>query len=429
LGRYDEALETMEEAARLFGAHGDIEQEGRVVAEIAEVHFLRGTVKEGRERIRPVMERLERQGPSAALAALYAARVQETVPGEKPAVERAAELARIVRDERLLVWCEAYRGAMLMDGGRLGEAWQVLHDILPIAEGHPDYYALGLVLAFSSEILKVRGLLDQCHSYRVREAAYAENAGDPTWLMYAESALGEVLFLLGRWQEARAHFGRAEEISRAVESYWHSFFGRIGMATLDLAEGAWDAASRQIEACLADAERSGHTHWSRIARRLLSLRDLLDCHPADALCRLEQLASEEETVRTWTQVLLARAYLETGDTDRATRLIDRVIGMTRAQGHHLDLCEALLVHGKIQGKRGELEAAARSLSEARSLAAAMPYPLMEGRILFEQGRRSLEQGDSVQARHHLEEALQVFRRLGAGRDAEQTQQMLLQLSI
>jgi ATP/maltotriose-dependent transcriptional regulator MalT len=316
---------------------------------------------------------------------------------------------------------------MFLDQGRLDEAWQVLHEILPAAEQYPDYYALGFVLALSSEILKVRGQLEQCFAYRQREVAFAEEAGDPTWLLYAESAVGEVLFLLGRWHEARAHFNRAQEIGRAVDSYWHAFFVRLGLASLDLAEGAWYDASRRMEECLVDAERSGHTHWSRIARRLLSLRDLLGDRPHDALRRLQQLASEEETGRTWTQLLLARAYLETGDIDRATGLIDQVIEVTRTHGYHLDLCEALLIQGQILSRRGMVEAAEHALSEACSLARAMPHPYMQARILLEKGRRSVLQGETLDAREYLEQALAGFERLGARRDVERAEQALREL--
>jgi len=430
LGRYDEALEALEEAAQLHQARGDREREGLVVAKIGEVHFLRGTLEEGRARLQPVLERLEERGPSRALAALYTAwlRPVGTNHVTRAAVERAVELARAAGDDPLLVRCETRRALMLLGEGRLNETWQVLEGIIPVAEACLDHYGLGLALGVSGELLKLWGQFERCRIYRQRGIAHAERVGDPALLLTTGGELGEVLFLLGDWQGARASFERTLQMIEAVDSPWHAAFGRLGMATLELAEGNREEARRLIERCLVDAERLGHTHWSRNARRLLALGDLLDGLPSEALRHLQPLATDEGAGNAGTLLLLAWAYLDSGSVDQASETIEQAIGLAAARNNRLDLCEAMIIQGKAHVVRRKMQAAQRSLAEARSLAAAMPHPYAEARILFEQGQVHALEGEIQRARSRLEKALAVFRRLGARKDVQRTEHVLTELA-
>jgi hypothetical protein len=52
---------------------------------------------------------------------------------------------------------------------------------------------------------------------------------------------------------------------------------------------------------------------------------------------------------------------------------------------------------------------------------------MEGRLLHVDGVLQLQQGRRAQARERLKAALAIFRRLGAGKDTEGTEQLLATL--
>jgi hypothetical protein len=58
----------------------------------------------------------------------------------------------------------------------------------------------------------------------------------------------------------------------------------------------------------------------------------------------------------------------------------------------------------------------------------MPYPYGEARALRVHGYLHRQKGEPQQARERLEAALAIFRRLGARKDIEQTEQMLAALS-
>ncbi len=122
LARNDEALEALETATRWYRAAGNLEEEGQVAAQIAAVHFYRGTLEAGRVRTRPILEELERKGPSSALAALYAAHVRLFVLSSNPSltlIERAGEVARALGDDGLLASAEVVRGLVLLSQGHI----------------------------------------------------------------------------------------------------------------------------------------------------------------------------------------------------------------------------------------------------------------------------------------------------------------------
>jgi hypothetical protein len=57
----------------------------------------------------------------------------------------------------------------------------------------------------------------------------------------------------------------------------------------------------------------------------------------------------------------------------------------------------------------------------------MPYPYAEARALYEYGMMRCRQGEPRSGRERLEAALVIFRRLGAQKDVERTEQALAAL--
>jgi tetratricopeptide (TPR) repeat protein len=82
----------------------------------------------------------------------------------------------------------------------------------------------------------------------------------------------------------------------------------------------------------------------------------------------------------------------------------------------------------ILARLGRVEQAAAALDEGLALAPALPYPYGEARLLAVYGRLNAQAGQPEQARDHLAAALAIFRRLGARKDVERTEQALATLS-
>ena len=88
------------------------------------------------------------------------------------------------------------------------------------------------------------------------------------------------------------------------------------------------------------------------------------------------------------------------------------------------LAHAIVVRGRVMVAQERWEAARHDLEEGARLAHDMPYPHLEARALYERGIMHGEKGEPHQARERLEEALDIFRSLGARPGVERTEHAL-----
>jgi hypothetical protein len=86
--------------------------------------------------------------------------------------------------------------------------------------------------------------------------------------------------------------------------------------------------------------------------------------------------------------------------------------------------DALRVQAMVTIRQGHWEEATSALDEGLVLARAMPYPYAEGRLMHAYGQLHLQKGEPRPARERLEEALAVFRHLGARKDIERVEQAI-----
>jgi tetratricopeptide (TPR) repeat protein len=171
----------------------------------------------------------------------------------------------------------------------------------------------------------------------------------------------------------------------------------------------------------------------RILRREQHVaNDILVGHPDVARGRLVPLLDrdgvEEHLVTTSVLPVLAWAYLELGDTDHGAQLVADAIRRARAHHYRLGLAEALRVQALLALRQGRWAEAERALEEGLALTRSMPYPRGEDRLLQVYGASHIQTGQTEMAHERLEAALAVFRRLGACKDAERTQQAIGSLS-
>jgi tetratricopeptide (TPR) repeat protein len=150
---------------------------------------------------------------------------------------------------------------------------------------------------------------------------------------------------------------------------------------------------------------------------------VLSGQPEEAIKRLEPLAEEGSAdlgVLLW---YLAWAYLCIDDEKhirQAAETAERAVHW--GQSHADDLASAVWVQGMVLIRQGRDEEATGVLSEGLALARSMPYPYREACILEQMGILQQQRDDPEQAQARLEEALAIFRRLGAKKDIERTEQ-------
>jgi tetratricopeptide (TPR) repeat protein len=256
----------------------------------------------------------------------------------------------------------------------------------------------------------------------------AERVGELASMGYSLVMIGWVLYFLGQWEEAEDSIVHGASVIRTVDSSWFLAYPPLQLGRLKLAQGAWEDAARNLNECVAIAGPIGDIQALQGAHRLLGELEMLEGRPAATSARLEPF---EETAPLPDMIgllaTLAWARLETGLVAQAEQTVARALDIARARSHKPLLPEALRIRAMIRDTQRQEEEAEADFARAVSVARTLPYPYGEARALYEWGLMSLrrEQPKHTEAgRAHLDEALAIFRRLGATKHAERTEQAL-----
>jgi class 3 adenylate cyclase/tetratricopeptide (TPR) repeat protein len=412
-GRYDEAVVAIERSIHQYQEIRDLEGAGRGVARLGTALNALGTPQEGVARIEPMVALLAQSGPSPALASLHLSlainfqnlgRYDEM----RTAAERAAEIAETIGDKRLWAWALERRATALMMLGRAGEARPILVEAIRWLERLGDLPRLNTAFINLGESHRVAGNLQEARRYNEQSLAVSERIGSAINVSFALLNLGEILLTLGEWKEARARLAQAEEkfqthSSVSVDvSYIPYMVGQLLLWT-----GDWEAAEVQLRRALAKADATGIRVMLEVSHRAMAELELLRGEAAAAIVRLKPLTGQEGGFRIMLETTLAWAYLESGDVARADELAKGAVDRARNTEEVLALVDALRVQGMVRQRRGERLEAEHILEEGLALARTLPFPYAEARILDALGRS--------------EEALAIFQRLGAARDAQRMQ--------
>jgi uncharacterized protein HemY len=215
------------------------------------------------------------------------------------------------------------------------------------------------------------------------------------------------------------------------QTSWFAMWPPLTLAELCLLEGDLDAAQRYVDDGLGIAKRNKDLQGIRFGQRLLAQFDLQRGQPEAAIARLEPLvdrAGLEELQVTWLLPVLTEAHVQLAHDPEtlqgAAGTVKRALERTTGQGDRVGSVQILRVQGMLFARQSRWEEAERAFEEAVSVARSMSYPYAEARALYEWGWVHGAKGEPLLAREHLEEALHIFRRLGARPYIERTEQAL-----
>jgi tetratricopeptide (TPR) repeat protein len=201
----------------------------------------------------------------------------------------------------------------------------------------------------------------------------------------------------------------------------------LDLGRISLAEGAWARASRYLEECERMLRPSTDRNAVGEVASVLAERDLLKGHPEAARARLAPLlgpAGLQEKSVTYLGLRLAWALLDLDEVQPAADMVAQVVTRTRDEHRRLFLVDALRVQARVFLRQDHLEQARSALDEGIALAHAIGYPYAEARLLHVYGLLHIRNGEPKLAHERLEEALAIFRRLGARKDIERVEHLI-----
>jgi class 3 adenylate cyclase/tetratricopeptide (TPR) repeat protein len=433
-GRYDGAVDLLEQAAHLYASGERPGDERRVWALIGRSHAYGGTSDRGLDRLRAVLDRVPPDStPQPGLAALHASLAQllfvrSQMPEALVSIDRALELAHLEGDDRTLVFAGMRRGTVLILLNRPREAREALQQAIPLAEGHGDLHTLAYILYNLCDLCLEEGRLREGKQYGARVLELNERRqAAPGERGNALAEMGWAHFLLGEWGEARQCHDRAVRLARTDPPTWFTPFPLFARGVLYAALGDEDAATMDLQCALESAQVVHHWEALQNTRRALAERELFAGRPEAAYALLAPGVAKGALSANRLLPWLAWALLGLGRHDQAEETILRYLQDASTRGHRGDLSEAQQVDGMIASSRGQWARAKRSLLDAVALARDIACPYTEARALYRLGRMYTQKDERGEAREHLMDAQSVFQRLGARPDIERTEYALAEL--
>lgn len=417
VGRYEEALETLERAAQEYIARGDSDGEGRTIALVGQIYTVQGHPQEAITRLQSVLDaHPEAAGTGQVLLHGEMAHALNETGAFRSALhsaERAGQMARRLPNDRLHAAIDIPRAIALGMLGRYEEARSVFESTIPVIGNSSALVdALNGLGAYSFHA----GAFEESRAYHEQALRVAQTVGDPGAEGMARLVLGSSLFALGRWPESTEQFDEAARVAVALDLAWLSDYVDIARARQSLFRGDREGARRLLWEAIEAAERDRDVHRAELAHSVLGESDMLAGDYRAARSHVEPFLNREEIGphrMTVAALLLGRSLVLEGETERADDVLEGALAQATTLHNRPAFMEGLWVRGLLRARQEQVEEAGRLFAAAYSLAHGMPYPLLEARILQSWGELDQRRGLQESGDQRLQSALSTYERLGA----------------
>jgi len=437
IGRSDVAMEYYDKALALWNQLGDKKNIARIHTRMAWVLWQGvGDKVKASEHHQMALKILEKEPESVELASLYediSHMLWRTGKSEEALIwtQKALELAERFNASDVLARCYNNLGVLSMKSGEFDKAAEYYRQGLKIdLENKLPNDALtiynnlcGLYLS-TGELQKVfetakegsdmakkvgalyslawldmmlcasygyRGDLQKAVSIAEDNLALVKRIKYTTFIGSALGTLGICYRYLGEWDRSLNYFKEAFDLAREAGEYQETgnTASELGMLYMEMED--YDEAEKYLKESNSIFEKAGDT-------------DSQMTTPLPALSRL---------------------YLEKGEVDKATALVEKIYEYATKAKNRLAVCDAELLKAMLYRKQKNWEQSIqhfeKSLQEAKALNAQKWHVFQYAEILYEYGLMYLErneEGDKEKAYSLLDQALMIYQKADAKKRIE-----------
>jgi tetratricopeptide (TPR) repeat protein len=428
-GRHDESLEALEQAAAIHHSAGDLEREVATVSVIAETHYWRASQAEGVARVDAFLETLEGRSPPPGTARLLAyqggnlGRSQQLTPAEMlPQIERVSALAKAEGDTSTFVLVEGMRGYALRELGRVDQAIEVQEAVEPLAEQQGDEDSLNMLMMLSDTYI-YSGCFELARARLAKNIALYERRGISENVAYCMARVGTTYFGEGDWQEARSWFERALQTREPDSRSWSAVIPLVEFAQLSVPEGKWSEAERLLDDAMSLAQENQDGQFLWRVHELQIEQDLLRGQIGEALQFHHRLMADPDQAAKLTSCpspALAMVYLASGETSTANELVESGLESFEGGGMDFSLWVWIGLRARVLAALERWVEAEAAFLSAIARARRTQYVFSEAQALQWHGELLAAHGEAKRARQRLEEAREIYARVGAAPYLAQT---------
>jgi tetratricopeptide (TPR) repeat protein len=415
---FEEARRLWELAYHGYLAAGDLRHAG-----LAAVH-LAGTLYDGfldapgsREWLGRAGELLNKAGRCVERGylalALVACHVRDAHALEHSAVV-ALELALEFGDPDLEARARADRGLALINQGRIAEGFDQLDQAMAaIVAGTVSPLFSGTIFCAMLTACERTGDLKRAEDWsRTAQIHLDRTCGDklPILHSHCRTAYGVVLCDTGRWTEAEVEILHAFGPS-ATKAVSKQADAAGALARLRLMQGRLDEVPDLL------APYAGHFEVCEQLARLHLMREEPDLAAALLHRGLHDLVGDRLRAGRLLE-LLVEVELARDHPDGAELALERLEACALASESPVLRAAVSLSEGRISMYGSQWESAVAALNQALNILGTEERPIMAGRIRLELATALAHTPDDETALDQVRNALAIFERLGARRDAD-----------
>jgi tetratricopeptide (TPR) repeat protein len=442
VGEYDDCLKRWNEALLLRKQLDEREKVAELHRRMAAVLWRElGKTEQAQENFEKALEILKAEPESVELAALYAARASmsyftEDVTRARSWAEKALELGKKLNAFEVIASSYVDLGLVLGAAGERKRAVENIEKALKIAIDN-SYVDIAL-RAYNNIAVELPAEEAQrrleCYEKGLELAKKAGHIQSSAWL---GTNLAPEYFGMGNVDKARTMAEESDALNMKTGNLFNLSNSRLMLGALYHAWGEWNKGEQYLKEALSISLRINNTQQVANSYGFLGWFYYDRGEYVQAKEYFEKMLQvEKETGKTLEQISdsqwVAMNYIALGEIDKARTLINDLGKFAHEKENKqliadADAAKARLLSAEKKWNKS-IELFEKSLQEYEVLGARQwnLYWLVKN-VLYPYGRVYLERnqpGDRERARDLLNQALEVFQKLGAKKDVEKTASLL-----
>lgn len=264
----------------------------------------------------------------------------------------------------------------------------------------------------------VQGLSDAALNYYMQSFTRWQALGDRYQSARVEDNLGQIYFYRGEWAAACEHLQHGYSFWLEIEDQYNLAFASLNLGMVALRRGEWIEAEERFMQSLAIWERTQNQRWTALGHTNMGW---LKIEQGEwSVAREHLVRARERLVHLQVRDLLAECLCGLGEvalgedkSEEAAEWAQEAHELAHEQGMRLEQALALRTLGKARLAQGQSDLAVDALQQSLGLLTTMHNEYEVARTLVHLARLQRRQGQVALAQANQEEALRIFRKLGA----------------
>ncbi len=436
MGKADQGFEYWDKALALWNQLEDKKNIARLHVKMASwIWQATGERDLASEHHRTALEILEKEPESVELASLYediSHMLWRTGSAEALSwAQKAFGLAKRLGDPQVLAACYSDLGTLSLKSGEREKASEYYEQGLKIAlENKVAGYAITFYNNLSS-LYWSAGEFQKMFETAQKGSEFAKKVGSLYGLAWIDSMLAMSYVCMGELQKAVSIHEEILALAKRIK-YTVQISGALsGLGWCYQILGEWDKSLQYLTEALDIASKIGEYQFSGVATLLLGelFMEMEDYGETEKY--LKESASIYESAEETDMPLifvfpdLSELYLKKGEVEKAKELIEKIYEQaTRAKDRlvtpHAEMLKAMLFREQKDWEQS-IQHFEKSLQGYKSLNAQKWYVIQFAELLYEYGLMYLyrnEEGDKEEAYSLLNQALEIYQRIGAKKRIE-----------